>query len=168
MSQDQSEKPPSESRHQLFQVIREDLNSDPPNTEHIAKVIDELIEALCKFVPSKTTLHEKIKNDIYHEEITVETMPNIIYGLINWIEQFQCPVDDAVTRKWKSDFQNATDYLEFIVNFLAEYYDHSEKVYRQLWEARKRVLSGEDVVPPEHRKKVEGVNGVPTKIKTAR
>ena len=95
-------------------------------------------------------------------------MPVIIYGLISWIEKFQCPVDDVITKRWRSDFQNTQDYLSFIVSFLEEYYDHSEKVYRQVWEARKRFVSGESVIPPEHRPKVEGKNGVPFNMKTGR
>ena len=158
----------NETRKALFDIIKRDLVQDPPQTDYIKTIINELIEALCKFVPSKKQIHVQIKKEIYKEDINVETMPVIIYGLISWIEKFQCPVDDVITKRWRSDFQNTQDYLSFIVSFLEEYYDHSEKVYRQVWEARKRFVSGESVIPPEHRPKVEGKNGVPFNMKTGR
>ena len=158
----------NETRMAYFDIIRKDLVKDPPDTENIRIIIDQLIDALCKFVPSKVEIHKKIKADIYQENITSTTMPNIVYGLINWIEQFQSPADDKVTNLWKDDFQNTPNYVEYIVKFLEEYYDHSEKVYREVWEARKRFVSGESVVPPEHRPKVEGNNGIPTNIRTGR
>jgi len=158
----------NETRRAVFDIIKQDLTQDPPKTDCIKTIINELIEALCKFVPSKKQIHVQIKKEIYQEDINIETMPVIIYGLISWIEKFQCPVDDVITKRWRNDFQNTQDYLSFIVSFLEEYYDHSEKVYRQVWEARKRFVSGESVIPPEHRHKVEGKNGIPFNMKTGR
>ncbi len=158
----------NEARLALFTIIRRDLTQDPPRTESIKSVINQLIEGLTKFVPSKTKVHEQIRAEIFQDEINLETMPTIILGLIGWIEKFQCPADDEVTRGWRNGFREAENYTEFIIKFLAEYYDHSEKVYREVWEARKRLLDGENVIPPEHRREVKGVNGVPNDMKTGR
>ena len=155
-------------RKDFFDIIKNDLNQNPPKTDHIKIVIDELIDALCKFIPSKTNIHKKIRDEIYQEEISFETMPYIVNGLISWIEKFQCPADDIITKQWRNDFRNTQDHLEFIVVFLQKYYLHSEKVYRQVWEARKRVASGENAVPPEHRPIIKGSNGVPLNMKSGR
>ena len=123
-------------------------------------------------MPSKKTLHTQIKKDIYQENINIETMPTIIYGLISWIEKFQSPADDIITNKWKNEFKNTQDYIQdytqYIVTFLQEYYEHSEKVYKNVWDARKRLVSGENIIPPEHRPKIEGTNGIPSNMKTGR
>ena len=155
-------------KKEFFDIIKEDLKQTPPNTDHIKIVINELIDALCKFIPSKTEIHKTIKNEIYQEDVSFETMPYIINGLISWIEKFQCPADDVITKKWRKDFKTTQDHLEFIVVFLQEYYLHSEKVYKEVWEARKRVASGENAVPPEHRPIVKGSNGVPLNMKSGR
>ena len=39
-------------------------------------------------------------------------------------------------------------------------------VYKETWEARKRLANGESAVPPEHRISNSGKNGVPDKMKT--
>ena len=33
-------------------------------------------------------------------------MPYIIFGFINWIEKFQAPAYDKVTRKWREEFKS--------------------------------------------------------------
>ena len=51
-------------------------------------------------------------------------------------------------------------------NITLQFYDHTEKVYKELWEARQRLVNGENIIPPEHRKQVKGKNGVPFDMKT--
>jgi len=150
----------------FFSKIKEDLSKSPPDTEHIRVVIQELISGLCKFVPNKTEVHEFIKKDILYDTIDVETMPKIINGFIHWIEQFQSPIHDSTTKKWRNDFKEATNYSDFIATFLEEYYVHAEKMYKELWEARKRVVNNESAVPPEYRSM--GNNGVPDIMRSGR
>tara|TARA_A100001015_G_scaffold251232_1_gene290113 strand:+ start:1944 stop:2453 length:510 start_codon:yes stop_codon:yes gene_type:complete len=150
----------------FFSKIKEDLGKNPPDTQHIAVIVQELVNGLCKFVPNKPAIHRLIKDDILCETIGLETMPKIINGFIYWIQQFQAPVYDTVTKKWKDDFKNATNYSEFIALFLEEYYQHTEKVYKELWEARKRLANGENIVPPEHRPAITGKNGVPENMRS--
>jgi hypothetical protein len=152
----------------LYDSIRDDLVQEPPRTAHISKLIAELVDGLCKFVPSKARLHAKIKEDILPETVDIEAMPRIILGLINWIEKFQAPVCDTVTSRWRNEFETATRPVDFIVKFLDEYYDHVEKVYKEVWDARTRLVNNESVVPPEHRPVITGSNGIPDIIKTGR
>ena len=83
----------------FFSKIKEDLSKSPPDTQHITVIIEELVGGLCKFVPNKPEIHAFIKDDIFIENIGFETMPQIIDRLIHWIEQFQAPVHDLVTKK---------------------------------------------------------------------
>ena len=155
-------------REAFYESIRRDLSQDPPNTLHVSKLIAELVDGLCKFVPSKTQLHVKIKEDILSETLDIETMPSTIFGLINWIEKFQAPVYDTVTNKWRDEFKTTTSTIDFIVKFLDEYYVHIEKTYKEVWDARTRLVNNESVVPPEHRPVITGRNGIPNIIKTGR
>ena len=68
----------------------------------------------------------------------------------------------------EKNLKACTNYNEFIVKFLREYYEHAEKMYNELWEARKRLLNNENIVPPEHRPVVKGKNGIPDVMKSGR
>ena len=81
------------------------------------------------------------------------------------IEQFQAPIHDSVTKGWRDDYRNAKNYAEFISVFLDKYYSHTEMVYKETWEARKRIANGESAVPPEQRI-VSGKNGIPDNMKS--
>ena len=152
----------------LYGLIRHDLLQEPPNTVHISKLVAELVNGLCKFVPNKSQLHIKIKEDILRETFDNETMPYIILGLINWIEKFQAPVYDTMTNKWRKDFEATTTPIDFIIKFLQEYYEHVEKVYKEVWDARKRLINNESIIPPEHRPVVTGSNGIPDIIRSGK
>ena len=151
----------------FFDMILEDLSQEPSKLDHITSLVKELVDGLCKFIPSRKEAHEKIKEEILLE-VNINNMPYIIFGLINWIEKFQAPAYDKVTRKWREEFKSCTNYNEFIVKFLREYYEHAEKMYKELWEARKRLLNNENIVPPEHRPVVKGKNGIPDVMKSGR
>ena len=99
----------------FFSKIKEDLSKNPPDLLHITVIINELVDALCKFVPNKHEIHSLIKSDIICENIGEETMPRIIERFIHWIEQFQAPVHDSVTKRWRDNYKNATNYSEFIL-----------------------------------------------------
>jgi hypothetical protein len=152
----------------FFSKIKEDLSKDPPDVEHITVIIQELVDGLCKFVPNKKLIHNLIKDDIIVNNVGIETMPRIIDRLIHWIEQFQAPAYDFVTRRWRDNYKNAKNYAEFIAEFLEEYYNHTELMYKELWEARERLVKGENVVPAENRPLVKGKNGIPENMKTGR
>ena len=153
-------------REVFYESIRQDLSQDPPNTLHVSKLVAELVDGLCKFVPSKTQLHVKIKEDILSETLDIETMPSTIFGLINWIEKFQAPIYDTVTNKWRDEFKATDSLVDFIVKFLHEYYTHVEKMYKETWEARRRLVDNESIIPPEHRPVVTGKNGIPDVMKS--
>ena len=151
-----------------FDIIEEDLRKDPPETETVKSIIKDIIEALKKFVPSRTDLHTQMSHDIPHEVVDASTMAPIVTKLIHWIEQFQSPAHDSTTQQWLTTFQATTDYPAFLSKFFKEYLEHTEKIYKEVWDARQRLSTGENVVPPERRPNVEGSNGVPTNMRSGR
>ena len=55
--------------------------------------------------------------------------------LLDWIEKFQAPIYDQVTRDWKRRCPEPTGQV------LKMYYEHLEKVYRQVQEHREKTSS---------------------------
>lgn len=113
------------------------------NPDHVAKLIKEIVDALCCLVPSRTDIHEKIRNETLLTP-TPDNEPLIRESITKWVETFQSPVHDRVTRGWSS---------LGTVDFLRAVYAHLEVVHREVWEARKRIADGESPIPPEHRPK---------------
>ena len=152
------------SKEDLFKQLRKDIDENPPNLTNIGKLLEQFVEGLCKFCPSKTELNKEIR-ERYPKQIKPEDTMFIIQKLIFSIEQFQSPKDDKITKKMLSDISNNFNN-ESIIAFLSDFYDHTEKIYKEVWEGRQRLINGENIVPPEHRKKVIGKNGVPFNMKT--
>lgn len=147
------------SRREFFDQLHADFKQEPPQVDRIRKCIEDLVDALCKFVPNRPDLHAKIRADILVEDVSATTMYQIVSGLVKWIKQFQAPYLDATTDQWLTDFGKAIDYAQFLRDFLEAYYDHLEMVYDEVNSARHRVVNGESAVPPQHRPK--HTNGVP-------
>ncbi len=152
------------SKEDLFKQLRADIDENPPNLTNISKLLEQFVDGLTKFCPSKTELNKEIR-ERFPKQIKPEDTLLIMQKLIFSIEQFQSPNDDKFTKKMLSDVSNKFNNEKIIV-FLSEFYDHTEKVYKELWEARQRLVNGENIIPPEHRKQVKGKNGVPFDMKT--
>jgi len=145
-------------------LLHTQLNQSPPNTEYIQQILDIFKEALFKFVPNKPDIHQFINDDLPLETLDTPTVAAIVDRLIHWIEQFQAPIHDRVTTQWREDFKKTTNYTDFICQFVVEYKNHSEMVYKETWDARKRIANHESAVPPEHR--ATGENGIPDNMKS--
>lgn len=100
------------------------LDQDGPNSlEHLRTLLTEITEILCSFVPNRTDIHEKIIEDL-KDPINWDIQCKLLF----WIEKFQAPVYDQVTQNWKKKCP------EPIGQFLKKYYEHIEKVNRQIQE----------------------------------
>ena len=107
------------------------VDQDPPDMEHIRKLIDEISDILCNFVPSRTDIHQMIKNDL-----SGDIDWNIQEKLLVWTERFQAPIYDQVTQSWKKKLPQK------LSEFLKQFYEHLEKINKQIWEERKKIASG--------------------------
>ena len=149
-----------------LELLRTHFTQTPPNTAYIKQILEEFKNGLLRFVPSKTEVHQFIKDDLPLDTLTVESIPHIIDRLIHWMEQFQAPAYDYVTKQWRDDFVSCTNYTDFICKFVEEYREHSEIMYKTVWDARKRISNNESAIPPDHLAK--GTNGVPDDMKSGR
>ena len=147
-----------------IELLRSQLTDNPPNIDYIRQIIQAFVDGLCRFNPNKPDIHQLIKEDLPLNTLDTESIAHIVNRLIYWIEQFQAPAHDRVTIQWREDFSKAKNYTDFICQFIVEYKIHSEQVYKDVWEARKRISNNESAVPPEYRAK--GKNGVPDNMKS--
>ena len=148
----------------LFNQLKKDISETPPKLDNISQLLKQFVDGLCKFCPSKTELNNEIRNR-FPVQINPEHTLLVMEKLIFTIEQFQAPCDDKITKKMLSNVSNNFNN-ESIIVFLSDFYDHTEKVYKDVWEARQRLINGENIVPQEHRKQVVGKNGIPFNMKT--
>lgn len=156
----------SSSKEFAFVRIRDELHQTPPSLFTVKQMLTQFVAGLCRFVPSRIDAHDQIHAELTVDELTVEDASRVVERLSHWIKQFQAPVHDSAVDSMQHRLSEAPDYRSGFVEFLREYYDHTEMCYKEVCEARQRVARGESAVPPERRPVVEGTNGVPSKMKT--
>lgn len=103
-------------------------------------ILEEIYENLCQFVPSRTDIHEKMRADLFTPDgVTWETQTR----LVAWVEKFQAPIHDRKTAEWRRTLPS-----ENIEQFLKDYYDHLEIVYKEVQDAKQRIARGENIFRP--------------------
>jgi len=110
-------------REQYEKAFWDMLDQDPPDTTHLAKILEEIKQILYSFVPNRVDLHHAINNDM---EGPVEW--DFQLKLINWVEKFQAPVYDQMTQGWKKRVP------EKLSQFLKKYYEHLKNVQKGIEE----------------------------------
>jgi hypothetical protein len=136
---------------QLYKAFFNMLNHDGPESEEwLKKLLQEIIEKLCLFVPNRNDIHEEIKNDLGGQ---VDW--DIQKKLIVWIEKFQAPIHDTMTQEWKNNEPQK------IGDFLNKYYEHIEQVYKEIQKTKEALANDENIFNP--------VTGeLPTKMRSGR
>ena len=125
------EKLEAQIREQYQKAFWDLVDQDPPDTDHIRKLVDELEGVLCAFVPSRVDIHRLI-----HEDLGGEIDWSLQTKLIKWAEMFQAPLYDQITQKWKRNLP------EKLSEFLKKYYEHLETINKQVWNERKKIADG--------------------------
>lgn len=118
----------------FFDILNED---GPESYDYLRKLLNEIIEKLCMFVPSRTDIHEKIKADLEGQ-----IGWDIQTKLIRWIEKFQAPIHDTTTKKWIEEGNKP------VGDFLKMYYEHLEMTYKETFDAREALSRGENIFNP--------------------
>ena len=103
-------------------------------------ILEEIFENLCQFVPTRKDIHQQIRDDLFNSDgINWDTQVK----LVKWLEKFQAPVHDRKTSEWKRSFPQ-----EDVKQFLKDYYEHLEIVYKEVQEAKRKILAGENIFNP--------------------
>ena len=173
----------------LFAQLRRELLPGPgaaPCLDTTRELLGQFARGLSRFVPGRADLCAEIARDFdLGEGQGIEAAPRLADKLLGWIRRFQAPVHDAATDAVEEALAAAARrrgqqtpealaggepdaYAEGFLAFLEAFYDHTEACYLEVWEARQRVARGESAVPPEHRRRVEGSQGVPARLRSGR
>jgi hypothetical protein len=135
----------------FWDILEDEAKTQGPFPQ-IEILLQELIKILCSFVPSRSDIHEKIKEDL-QQPIGFDLQKK----LINWIEKFQSPEHDKITKIWKEEG------LVKISKFLKRYHDHLQIVHKEVFDYRKKLSNGENIFEPEVPK---SRNGIPANMKS--
>ena len=135
----------------FFDKLDQDVSQN--NLEHLGILLEEIREILKSMVPSKHKIHEKIDEELGHVSWDVQAK------LVDWIEKFQAPEHDTITKQWREKIPTDTSV------FLKWYYSHIQEVHKQVYEYRKKLANGEQIFKSD---KVEGSQGVPSVMKSGK
>ena len=129
-------------REQYEKAFWDLIDQEPPNMEHIGKLLEEIKQILYSFVPHRADIHHRINDDL-----TGEIEWDFQHKLVGWVEKFQAPIYDQVTSSWKRRLP------EKLSKFLKEYYEHLKTVKKNI---------------DDYNEKSTGKHGVPDVINTGR
>jgi hypothetical protein len=121
-------------KNAFFDILNED---GPESYDYLRKLLNEIIEKLCQFVPGRRDIHDKIRADLEGQ-----IGWDIQAKLIHWIEKFQAPIHDTKTSKWLEDGNKP------VGDFLKMYYEHLELTYKETQDAREALTRGENIFNP--------------------
>tara|TARA_Y100000816_G_C26065632_1_gene559991 strand:+ start:1012 stop:1428 length:417 start_codon:yes stop_codon:yes gene_type:complete len=102
---------------------------DEKDSVHLKKLLNEIKDILCSFVPNRKDIHIDIYKD-FESDINWHFQEK----LLDWIELFQSPVHDKITRYWRENIK-----ISKLSEFLKFYYEHLETVkediikYKETW-----------------------------------
>lgn len=133
----------------FFDKIDADASSN--EKEHLEKLLEEIRDILKSFVPNRKDVHKLMDKELKEVEWDVQEK------LIKWIEYFQAPIHDKITKSWKEKIPTKTSI------FLKWYYEHLTMVHEEVYKYRKKLANGENIFNAEV---PEGSRGVPTKMKS--
>ena len=104
-------------RTQYEKAFWDMIDMDPPNTEHLGKILEEIKQVLYSFIPHRPDIHHRI-----NDELSGPVEWDFQMKLLLWVEKFQAPIYDQVTQSWKKKVP------EKLSEFLKKYYEHLDDV----------------------------------------
>ena len=122
-------------REQYEKAFWDLVDQDPPDHEHLGKLLDEIKQILYSFVPNNVRIHHEINDDLNGK---IEW--DFQFKLLKWVEKLQAPVYDQMTSVWKKKLP------EKLSTFLKKYHDHLKKIKKGIDEYH-TIPDGKDGVP---------------------
>jgi hypothetical protein len=132
-------------REQMTNAFWDLVDQEPPNAEHIGKLLEEIKHRLYGLVPSRVALHHTINDDLPSDDIQWDLQER----LLEWILRLQSPIHDQTIRSWKKRVP------EKLSDFIRKYHEHLDVIYK-------------DIDTYKNPPKVTGKNGVPDNLRTGR
>ncbi len=126
-----------QSLHQAFwDTLIQELDSDPPIYTQLLKILSEIQDLFCKFVPNRPDIQQEIKeridiellsNMINNNAFEDEDLYNLTEYIISLVKRFQPPDMDDKVNEWEKEmqkqFHQEFKYSEFLVIFFQSVYN---------------------------------------------
>tara|TARA_R110002096_G_scaffold249995_2_gene442378 strand:+ start:200 stop:595 length:396 start_codon:yes stop_codon:yes gene_type:complete len=103
------------------------LDNDPPNIQHVEKILDEIKQILYSFVPNRPDIHHRINDDL-SGGVDWEFQTKLMV----WAERLQAPIYDQITQSWKRKLPQK------LSEFLKNYYEHLSTIRKGIAEHHKK------------------------------
>lgn len=132
-------------REQMMKAFWDMVDQEPPNVEHIGKLLEEIKQRLYGLVPNRIALHHKIHAEFPNDDIRWDLQER----LLEWFMRLQAPIHDQKIKQWKKNVP------EKLSEFIKKYHEHLDIIYKDIETYHN---------PPE----VKGTNGVPDTLQTGR
>ena len=113
-----------------WSILENELNSLPPVYSQLLKILTELRDMFCEFVPNRQDIQQEIKdkidpdlikNMVEHQAFDDENLYNLATYIISLIKRFQPPVMDEEVEEWEQGILHIMsekfDYTKFLVTF---------------------------------------------------
>ena len=122
--------------HKAFwNLIKDDLNKEPQNFDHLIILIEEIMSKLINLTPHRTDLHNELqevldpsflKHIFTEKAMDPQHFFNLIIFLINQLKKNCAPYMDSIINKWEVDvlikMQNTIIYADFVPYFFKQTY----------------------------------------------
>lgn len=113
-----------------WDILSQELKSEPPVYNQLIKILGEIRDLFCQFVPSRIDIQteirdkidpELIKNMLVNNAFDDENLYNLAKYIISLIKMFQPPAMDSEVTAWEQQmmhqFEGPFEYSEFLVIF---------------------------------------------------
>jgi hypothetical protein len=113
-----------------WDILKNELNSDPPQYDQLIRILEELRELFCEFIPNRADIQQEIrdkidpeliKNMVSHGAFDDENLFNLAKYIISLVKRFQPPAMDNNVTEWEESmleqFKQKIDYSTFLVTY---------------------------------------------------
>jgi hypothetical protein len=144
----------TEQFHKAFwDLLRSDLEQDPPKTDHLLSLLEEIKHRVNRLTPNNKRLHEEMDECLdldyfrqlfQHRVFTMEYLAGAVNFLISErLKKMVAPVDDAEISEWQIGIEERLSrnlpYGEIVPEVLKGLYHWIERIEHQLTDLAKRV-----------------------------
>lgn len=115
-----------------WDILEKELNTQPPVCTQLVKILTEIQELFCQFVPNRPDIQEEIRdkidpdlirNMVEHQAFDDDNLYSLVMYIISLIKKFQPPVMDKKVGEWEIGMGEALKkqplmYSQFLCTFL--------------------------------------------------
>jgi hypothetical protein len=128
-----------------WDILDKELKTEPPIFDQLIKILSEIRDLLCEFVPNNPTIQEEIRdkidpdlirNMVEHQAFDDENLYVLVMYMISLVKKFQPPIMDKNVEDWEKGlhetFTKPIIYSEFLCIFLQSIFNMIQNIKEYL------------------------------------